>query len=136
MTETINKEAYSLEVGRDSGTGLPRWLTIRKDGKLHSPPDDRPAKIVFDEQGRPKEMGWFHENSYHRLAGPALQRINPENNVITYEEHRIFGKMHRTGSQPAWIERDPQSGTILEEYYFINDQEVDPKKASKLDLKL
>lgn len=130
VSEAIKKEVYQLEVGRNSETGLPRWLTIRLNGKLHSPPDDRPAQIVFDDQGRPKEMGWFHENLYHRVSGSALQQFNPENNVKVYEEHRKFGELHRMGSKAAWIQRHPETGDVFVARYFIDGKEVDPKPAS------
>ena len=96
-------------MGRDSETGKPRWQTIRLNGKLHSPSDDQPAKIIFDDQGRPERKEWFHENLHHRISGPALLKINPNNNIVFYEEHRCFGKMHRSWTEPAWIERDQQN---------------------------
>lgn len=89
----------------------------------------------FDEQGRVKELGWYHQNAYHRKSGPALQRMNPENSVVEYEEHRWLGRMHRSGSKPALIVRDPQTGTVLETRYFLNDTEVAPGATENLDPK-
>lgn len=136
VSEEIVEEIFELKIGRSKDTGHPRWLTVRHDGKLNSPPDDRPAKIVYDEQGRAKELAWFRDNLYHRQTGPALKRINPDNNVVTYEEHRWFGKMHRSHSEPALVERDPKTGKVTNALYFVDDNEVFPGRPSGLDLGL
>ena len=133
VSEAISKEIYTIEVGRDSETGLPRWQVIRLDDKLHSPPDGRPAQIVFDDHGRPTEMGWFHENLYHRTTGPALVKVNPSNGICVYEEHRVFGKSHRSWSEPALICRDADTGETIAAHYFVDDQEVDPRFPPRLD---
>lgn len=131
------EERYTLTVLRDGETGLPRAMTIRlgdKYGKLHSPPDGRPAFVSFDEHGRVEEMGWYENDSYHRIGAPALMKINPNNGVVFYEEYRNHGLIHRSYSEPAWTERDPKSGEIEGEYYFVNDEQVEPRLPPKLDL--
>lgn len=134
MSDTISEEIYDLRVGRDGTTGKPRWLTVRLGGKLQSPPDDRPAWIVYDSMGRPTLIAWYHENLYHRATGPALQRIDPETQIITYEEHRLHGRIHRPLPEPALIVRDPGTGAILQERFFVDDQEVFPRRPTGLDL--
>lgn len=133
MANTKLEEAFELVLGKDRDTGLPQWQTIRKDGKLHSPSDDQPAQIVYDKAGNTIERGWFRENFYHRETGPSLQRINPENGVVEYEEHRQFGRMHRANNQPAQITRNPQTGNILEARYFVNGREIEPQNRLTLD---
>ena len=136
MTDLI-EEQYTLTVLRDGETGLPRAMTIRlggQYGKIQSPPDGRPAHVLFDEQGRVKQMGWYHQNTYHRADGPALLKVNPDNGVVYYEEYRLHGKTHRSYSEPDWTERDPRTGEVQSEYYFVDDEPVEPRLPPRLDL--
>lgn len=133
MSNEVLREVFTLEVGRDIETNLPRWQNTWQNEKLHCAADGRPAQVIFDDLGRPEEMGWFSENRYHRVNGPALVKLNPENGICIYEEYRLFGKAHRSFSEPAIIQRDKDSGEIISEQYFVDDQEVSPKFSPQLD---
>lgn len=116
MTEAIDEEEFVLKIGRDSETGLPRWLTISdKNGKLHSPTDDHPAWVLFDDQGRPKRKSWHYENRYHRKSNPALLEINPDNAVIVYEQYNDILTGQPPPDQIAFICRDPATGKITDQ---------------------
>jgi len=135
MKDSISEEKYELTVGRDDATGNPRWVSIRLNGQLQSPTDEQPAHIVYDQHGRVKEFGWFQNNLYHRHSGPALQRINPENKIVEYEEHRWLGMLHRSESEPALVVRDPNSGSVVDARFYQNDLEIEVKSSLKLDPK-
>lgn len=113
----VKKEEYTIEVAYDEVTNFPRWMIIRLNGKMHSPPDDRPAHVVFDDQGRPWHMSWHHEDLLHRLAGPSRVKINPENGVLYSEEFHKFGEAPISRTQPFSIKRNPETGEIIEKSF-------------------
>ena len=127
MDTNINVAKYELEIGYDKTTGLPKWLTIRREGQFDSPIDDRPAHVVFDELGRPSKFGWYSRGVLHRENGPASMTVDPDTGIVTVEDYRHQGTPHRSLREPAYIERDAKTGQVLLEMFFVKGMVINPK---------
>ncbi len=109
------EKSYQTETVYNEQTGLPVRQLTKLDGLLQSPPDDTPAQVLFDDQGRIREMVWWDQGKEHRdvMKGPAKVKINPENGVHILECYRLENNLSRTRTEPALIQRDPESGEVI-----------------------
>ncbi|TPW33116.1 hypothetical protein FJU08_00675 [Martelella alba] len=132
MSNGIRKQQYELDFGVDEETNLPRWMTIKLGGKLHSPPDGRPSHVLFDAEGRPYEFVWHHLNYPHRKNGPSKLRINPDNGIHVMEE---FNDVFQTPSADdvAYIARDKDTGATLRVAHMRDLETFSPPPCPRLE---
>jgi len=126
---------YQTETVYDDVTGLPvRQLTTLND-VLQSPPDDTPAQVLFDEQGRIREMVWWDNGKEHRDIdkGPAKIKINPENGVHVVERFKRHGETTRSRAEPALVIRDPDTGEVVRNAFYVDGVEVSPQFIEPLE---
>jgi len=119
---------YQTETVYNDETGLPVRQLTRLGGVLQSPPDDTPAQVLYDEQGRIIEKVWWDDNKEHRdkNKGPAVIKINPENGTHIIERYKNRGKNSRSRTEAAYIARDPNSGQIIRTAYYLDGIELQP----------
>lgn len=94
-------------------------------GRRHR--DGKPALIERDnDTGAVTRAGWYqHGDLFRPEGGPALVIVDPGTGVAMREEYRLYGMLHREDG-PALIERDAQSGRIVAQAYFLEDDEQKP----------
>jgi hypothetical protein len=78
--------------------------TFNSAGQLHSH-HDRPAKVVYFENGMIQDEYWYKDGQLHREGGPAYLSYNLQGQV-TEEEWMQNGVMHRDDG-PAEIQYYP-----------------------------
>ncbi|MEQ8306903.1 MAG: hypothetical protein RIA09_10100 [Hoeflea sp.] len=148
--EFTNKEKYQVEIERDSKTGniiAERWFN--EGGQLHRV--GGPAVQEFSvESGELIGLTYYKDDSIsYREDGLATMSIDPESGVVTYEEWKDGAngdpeapstiarnaesgavtlqiwdaneRMHRDGDRPAWLVIDPQTGVVVREEYWFED---------------
>ena len=86
------QDKYLTETAYDQETGVPIWQTTTFNGKRHAPPDGTPSYVVFDEQGRPKQLTWHAFDIEHRTNGPSTILLDPETNVHRVESYYVQGQ--------------------------------------------
>jgi hypothetical protein len=119
MNVTQSQTHFYVVVNRNANTNRPLKETWRdSSGDLQSY-GDLPAIVEYDElTGNVTRRVWIHENAMHRVGGPALENIDPNTKVVTYEAWFEHGKTHRSGDLPAVIERDEKTGKVTVEAFF------------------
>ena len=100
------KEIYTVEIRRDSQTGVTVSESWKLNGELHRV--DAPASISRDaETGNVRGESWFRNGKAHREDGPANIEYNPKTGRITYSTWYLSGEKiarptnPRRGSRPS-----------------------------------
>ena len=120
------EDVYVTETIYNRETRLPVYQRMLLGGALQAPPDGSPSEIHFDELGRPAHFAWHDQDKHHRIDGPALLSINPDNDVHILEDFVINGKYRSPSDGPYRIVRDKDSGEITETFYDSIYHEPNP----------
>ncbi|GAA6176733.1 hypothetical protein NBRC116593_26520 [Sulfitobacter pacificus] len=127
------ESVFVTETVFDDETGLPTRQLTTLNGVLQSPPNDTPARVVFDDLGRICEMAWYSAGQEHRdlSKGPAVVEINPDNGICISERFKIKGNTSRSRSEPALLIRNEETGDLIGTAYYLDGVEIAaPKPAT------
>lgn len=87
-----------------------------------------PAFLLFEETtGKIVREEFFNNGYRHRPAeeGPALRGISHLTDVAYHEEYHVAGYLHNPNG-PAVIDRDPRTGEVVSEEFYIWGEKVQP----------
>ena len=87
-----------------------------------------PALSIFEEAtGKIVREEYFNNGYRHRPAneGPALRSISHLTGVVYLEEYHVAGHLHNPNG-PAVIDRNPSSGGVVSEGFYIWGEKVQP----------
>lgn len=125
MNETQSEE-YQVEVIRNTKTNKVVREFWRRSGCLER--EQAPSIIGYDENtGAVTEELWCKNGVTHRVGAPAHICTDPASGIVTKEVWAVGGKIHREGNKPAMILRDPKSGNITHQEYYMFDKQI-PKQ--------
>lgn len=100
-----------------------QWTKLNE--KLHSPPDDSPSHIVYDDRGRVTDLNWHEQGKEHRESGPSSIVIDPDTGIHTYEGFRTRGEPRDPAIGPSDIWRShTQNGKIWHLRYAGDDSPI------------
>ncbi len=107
----------------DGETGALLVECFAERGSYHRLGGEPAVRHFAKETGEATMIKFYQRGSLHRIDGPAFVKLDAETGVITFEEWRIAGKLHRGDGGPASFDRDPQSGvTTMEEYFYYGER--------------
>ena len=92
------------------------------NGTLHSPNDDQPAEIEYDNNGLEIYEEWYKDGTKHRENDHPASIEYYANGSKRYEEWYKDGKIHRENDHPAFIYYYENNGSKKYERWYKNNE--------------
>lgn len=103
-----------------------RSETYYKQGRIYRA-GDLPSMVVVDVETNVEVLQkWSVDGAAGRPGGkPAIIVTDLETGIVEREEYWEDGVTHRDNG-PAFIERDPETGTIVRESFYVRGENIIP----------